>query len=175
MAAGSLYLLVVMFFDYFDIELTAEKLCGCLSKVCKQVDAQRHIEREEHGNLLCCGLYLCYLLIGEACGCDNNGSACGKAVFKELIQCGGVRKVDDNIGLLREKCRLGYDRELSVVGGVKVNSADNGAVVTLCNNGADDMTHFAVGACNGHIYHILNIPFAYTARAASSRPVLLIT
>ena len=84
-----------------------------------------------------------------------------------------MRKVDDNIGLLWEKCRLGHDWELAVVGGVKVNAADNGAVVTLCNNGADDMTHFAVGACNGHIYHILNIPFAYTARAASSRPVLL--
>ena len=140
-------LLIVVLLNDFNIELTAEYLSSLARKLHKQVYTERHVECEEHRDLSRSRGYLRALLIGVACRGEHQRNVVHLAIAEQVRKRGGVREIDDNIGLFGHVEHLGVHREFVVLLAEFVDSGDDGAVRALLNKTRDHSAHSSTCAC----------------------------
>ena len=153
-------LLVVMFFNYLNIELTAEDLGRFLSKFGKKIDPERHIKREEYRDLRCRGGYLRTFLVGISGSCDNNRNIVHLAVRKQVGQYRRVREVNDNIRLFGHIEQRLVNRETSVLFAELVYSGDDLTVRALGAQSCNNFSHTSASACYSNFFHF-SCPFDF--------------
>ena len=157
-----------MLFDYLNVKAVAERSCRLTAKLCQKVYTDRHISREEYGDLFGCRSHKSKLLVGVSRCAYNERRVVGKRIVKQARKRGMMGKVNDNVSLAR---KLGYvliDRKGGNGRSVDIHARNYLCVLSVGDKAADSLSHSTRASAKNYIRHILKFLFVL-----SEKPLLL--